>query len=340
MTKVIVASNRSVDESCPNENLFGHGFNAKGPCEVRIAKANKESSQSDWTVTLFADDHGSSQPHQNVKDYFASVVTSIRNNSPEVMKWVLLVPGYCSPCPEGLSKASQLVHECEVNVILFSWPSDPIQPEVTPISKYRETQDVATRSADALRLLLSELTDNFITPAQNASNKFRISLITHSLGNYLLECLVRKSANATTSELSKFDNVILHQADVDFEGHQDWVSMIKPKRLTCITTNLYDATLGKFSDLINRHRLGTEPTGVYTSNNTIHVDFTGARHVTIQHWFFSEIDNRIIQGFCRAIAQGESGVNFLYPDPAHPGRYQAKPFVNDPGVDPRKPGLH
>lgn len=340
MTKVVIASNRSVDESCHDENIFGHGFNPKGPCEIRIAEANKEPSQNTWSLTLFADDHGSPQLHQNIKDYFASVVTSIRNNSPEVMKWVVFVPGYCSPCPEGLSKASQLVQGSNVNVILFSWPSDPVDPEVMPISKYRETQDIASSSSDALGIFLSELTDHFIKPARTASSKYRISLITHSLGDYLLERYIRKPASVTAGDLSMFDNVILHQADVDYEGHQDWVAKIKPKELTVITTNLYDAILGKFSDLINRRRLGTEPTGVYTSEKTIHVDFTGARNVTINHWFFGDMDNHIIEGFCRAVAQGESGVNFLYPDPAQPGRYQAKPFVAEAGVDPRKPGLH
>lgn len=340
MTNVIIASNRSIDEACQDENIFGPGFNAKGPCEVRIAKANKEPSQRQWSVTLFADENVSPQPHQTIKDYFASVVTSIRNNAPEAMKWVVLVPGYCSPCPEGLSKASQLVHGCAVNVIVFSWPSDPIEPEVDAVHKYRDTQGNASASSEALRLFLQELAECFITPARNASDKFRISLITHSLGNYLLEVYIRKHGSESADNCLLFDNVILHQADVNFNVHRQWVPTLKPRNLTIITTNAYDKTLGWLSRLINGERLGTEPTGVYTSNKTIHVDFTDARNVTTEHWLFSDIDNKIIEGFCRAIAQGESGVNFLYPDPAHAGRYQAKPFVRDPSVDPRKPGLH
>jgi esterase/lipase superfamily enzyme len=340
MTKVIIASNRSVDESCHNENIFGHGFNASGPCEVRVAMANREPSQSEWTVTIFAEDHATPEPHQSIKDHFASAVTAIRNNSAEAMKWVVFVPGYCSPCSEGLSKAAQLVEESNVNVIVFSWPSDPVQPDIDATNKYRDTQGKAKLSADALKLFMQELSEDLITPARNASEKFRITLIFHSLGNFMLENYIKNHASGTTNDCSMFDNVVLHQADVNFDAHQGWVTKINARQLTCITTNLHDATLGKLSHLINGRRLGTEPTGVYTAAKTIHVDFTGAHNVTVQHWFFAEIDNRVIEGFCRAIAQGETGLNFLYPDPAHPGRYQTKPFVEESSHDPRTPGLH
>lgn len=338
MTRVIVASNRSVDESCHNQDIFGHGFNSSGPCKVKVAMANKEPSQNEWSVTIFAEDHAALQPHQSIKDYFASAVTSIGNNSDEAMKWVVFVPGYCSPCAEGLSKAAQLVQECDVNVIVFSWPSDPVQPEIDAVDKYRDTQDRAKLSAEALEIFLKELAEYFIIPAQNASAKFRITLLSHSLGNLVLESYIKNPGNGKPNDCSLFDNVILHQADVNFDAHQEWIAKINPRRLTCITTNLYDATLGKLSHLINGRRLGTEPAGVYTSDKAIHVDFTAAHNVTTQHWFFSDIDNRIIHGFCRAIAQGETGLNFLYPDTAHPGRYQAKPFTAASSVDPRTPG--
>ncbi len=220
----------------------------------------------------------------------------------------------------------------------FSWPSDPVQPEVDAIDKYRDTQGNARFSAEALDHFLQELAEYFITPARNASGKFRITLLTHSLGNLVLESYIKKSDPGKTNDGSLFDNVVLHQADVNFAGHKEWIPKIKPRQITCITTNLCDATLGKLSHLINGSRLGTEPTGVYTSDKTIHVDFTAAHNVTTQHWFFSDMNNRVIQGFCRAIAQGETGLNFLYPDTAHPGRYQAKPFTAAANLDPRTPG--
>jgi hypothetical protein len=128
-----------------------------------------------------------------------------------------------------------------------------------------------------------------------------------------------------------FDNVVLHQADVDFEDHKKWIVNIKALNKTYITTNYFDETLRYLAQVGNRKtRLGQMSSNVYTSSDVIHVDFTDADNVTTQHWLFDDVDNHIIRLFCRYVLRGDSGEVLLYPDPDINGRFQAKPFEHFP----------
>ena len=63
------------------------------------------------------------------------------------------------------------------------------------------------------------------------SCKCRFSLLTYSLGNYLFQNYVTNSRYEDETRI--FDNVILCQADVDNEGHEEWIDKIEAgKRIT------------------------------------------------------------------------------------------------------------
>ena len=129
-------------------------------------------------------------------------------------------------------------------------------------------------------------------------------------------------------DFSIFDNVILHQADVDLAACKKWVGNVKARNETYITTNYFDNILKNYSSLINSDRLGQASKGVFTPPGVTHVDFTSSGKVETQHWFFGNFPNQCIKTFCTRAIQGEDAKYSLFQDQAEPGRYQSHPFVH------------
>lgn len=259
---------------------------------------------------------------------FANLVKEVSGGDAHSNHWVFFVPGYCSPCREGLDKARQLQEVHGVNVILFSWPSDPREAISDPVGAYRRTQEAALLSAVALDRALASLLRIFVEPVRQAggSHPFSFSLLAHSLGNYVIQKLVQ-SDPIYHSHRFPFDNIILHQADVDVQGSQTWIKAMKARKRKYVTTNQYDAVLRMISDVANPTRLGQVTHGVGLGEEIIHVDFTDARHVNNQHWFFGDVvDNQIINTFCRNVLHGVIGEFCLFADGEENGRYQAYPL--------------
>jgi hypothetical protein len=336
--KLLVVSNRSCHSNCSNEDLFGPGFNQAGPCELRVAQADFDERTKRWCLDLLPENR--SDPDdvcQSSRALFANLVEDINAGVESAEPWVLFVPGYCSPCLEGLEKARQLQVCHGVNVILFSWPSDPREQVVDARNAYRRTQEAAALSAVALDRVLSSLGRIFVRPAREVSRSggFKFSLLAHSLGNYLIQKLVQ-AAPIDGVKWFPFDNVILHQPDVDFQGCQPWIKAIPAAGHRYVTTNEFDAVLRIISDLVNPMRLGQATHHVGYGEEIIHVDFTKSRNVNEQHWFFGPaIDNNIIRLFCTRVLRGELGEFCLYADANDAGRYQAHPFDLFPHPLPR-----
>lgn len=328
-TKLLVISNRSCHTECANQDVFGSGFNQAGPCELRVAEASFDEQSKQWHLSLMPEDR--SQPEhvcQASNDQFKRIVQNLTSGDRDAEKWVLFVPGYCSPCLEGLEKSRQLQKAHGVNVILFSWPSDPREAVINPVESYRRTQEAAAISSVALDRVLSSLQRVFVEPARRASlaGRFKFSLMAHSLGNYVIQKLVQAKPIHQASSFT-FDNVILHQPDVDFVGCQAWIKALQVEGSRYVTTNQYDDVLRLTSDLVNPVRLGQITHHVAAGEDILHVDFTGARHVESQHWFFGNtIENQIIQMFCTRALHGDPAEVGLFADAAEPGRYQAFPF--------------
>lgn len=327
--KLLVISNRSCHTGCTNQDLFGSGFNQAGPCELRVAEASFDEQSKRWRLNLMPEDQShSDQVCQASNDLFKQIVQTLASGSGDAEKWVLFVPGYCSPCLEGLEKARQLQKIHGVNVILFSWPSDPREAVNNPVQSYRRTQEAAALSAVALERILSSLQKVFVEPARRASlaGRFKFSLLAHSLGNYVVQKWTQSTPIHEAHDL-RFDNVILHQPDVDFLGCQAWIQALPAEGSRYVTTNEYDGVLRMISDLVNPVRLGQITHHVTDGQAIIHVDFSKARHVDSQHWFFGdEIDNKIIQTFCTRALHGDPGEVCLFADGNEPGRYQAFPL--------------
>jgi esterase/lipase superfamily enzyme len=324
MARILLISNRSINDSCRNEELFGRGFNQSGPCELRIAEASCDPASRNWSIGLLPENHGSADFCYPSRALFDEIVSEVTQGASSSSRWVLFIPGYCSPCKEGLDKSLELSQNHDVNVLLFSWPSDPWHEVADAIQSYKRTQDAAKLSAIALRRALEGLQRVFVDPtrASKGGDNFRFSLLAHSLGNYVVQTYLQQPS-PVDMDFSMFDNVILHQADVDFAACKEWVANIKARNETYITTNYFDSTLKNCSDLINTDRLGQASKGVFTPPGVTHVDFTSSEKVESQHWFFGNFPNQRIKTFCTRAIQGEDAKYSLFQDPTEPGRYQS-----------------
>lgn len=328
MPKILIVSNRFLNASCSDENTFGSGFNSCGPCELRVAQAAYRDDSRRWSINLLPEDHSTQDYCQSSRFLFQQIVADINSGIPDAQNWVVLIPGYCSPLKEGLDKSLELLKAHQSNVILFSWPSDPRLPAISPIDKYCRTQEAATLSAPALARAIEGINRVLIQPARtNPSNRshFTINLLAHSLGNYIVQQYF-SLVGPEPRNLSMFDNVILHQPDVNFAGHSEWAKRIKARAKSYITTNKFDEVLKNVSDLVNPTRLGQISIGaVSVMPDVLHVDFAEARNVNNQHWFFGDFENNVIQMFCTKVLHGEPGEVALYQDPFQEGRYQCYP---------------
>ena len=120
------------------------------------------------------------------------------------------------------------------------------------------------------------------------------------MGNYVLENFVR--APVFSDEIGLFENVVLTQADVDLEGHAEWVEKITNVRRIYVTINEDDDVLRK-SEYVNPPRLGNNARGL-AAGNAIYFDFTDGRDVGSTHGIFYKTAKRnkvVYQIFQRAL---------------------------------------
>lgn len=310
---IIVITNRVLlqdDTDQGDHTLFGESQNTKGSTELRFARAEKDSKTKKWKVRLLPEPSfvatASSLPSAKL---FAELLDQIRDKQIGP-KWVLSVHGYGNTFLESLESASKLQRKYRsdrkteaVNVVLFSWPSNPggsLGTIVKPISSYRQAQLVAMASAGALASAIDKLWTFFVRPALDQAShnrrlvKFSMNLHVHSRGNLILETLARNSDLLDSETI--FDNIILHQADVDADGHADWVNKLEIQQRIIITINASDRIL-RLSDSINPMRLGTAQSGL--SAKAIYVDFSGGKRVGTEHNLFVNVNNRLVTLFAR-----------------------------------------
>ncbi len=233
--------------------------------------------------------------------------------------WVFFIHGFHQDPEENIKKAKKLSNHHNVNVIAFSWPSRPLD-ETLKGADVAETiiKDLAKRALgvatiwklaiDAGSSYLNDTLKNYKPALENAKkskidllaaidlveNKLNLSappvLLVHSMGNFLL-----KNTMLSIEHLPmKCSNMILHQADVNAEGH-DWVkklnaSLTEEAKLY-ITVNVHDFVLWASSQRKTlKQQKSTERLGQtrrhYVEGDIHYLDFTYGESVNNDHEFF------------------------------------------------------
>lgn len=282
-----------------NEKAFGDGVNSKGPNEIRLAHAKKNNGQ--WEVTLVEEPAVLTEKNIPSKKEFEN----FRKNLQQKQKnCVFFVHGFNQSFEKNLEKCHALEKEHNVEVIAFSWPSNPGGFKT---KEYRNAKRAALSSVGALDSTLEKIGKYLKEPFNRNALKecnIKFSLLTYSLGNYLFQNYVTNSIYEGETQI--FDNVILCQADVDNEDHNKWVDSIAAGKRIYITINENDWVL-KWSDAnFQKDRLGRTARNL-NSKKAVYFDFTDGPNVNKTHGVFYKKTNDTVKKFFTAVLNGERG---------------------------------
>lgn len=304
---ILVASNRVVNEGAEGKNLFSGWMPEQAFEDLHFANAQQSKGGDQpnfiWDVDLL---FTVATKHLDEKDKLklTSAFSEWRKDGKK-RHWVLAVHGYHQSFEENLISSQKLQDRYDVEVINFSWPADPPGGPVD-VEVYRKSRKAAEQSMSALLVLIEMLSQSLNVSAKADANNRPASftLLLHSLGNLILETLVRDPR--FTSQTHFFDCVILHQADVDNKTHMEWIDELHPSRIY-VTINQFDKVL-LGSDVLNPPRLGSSLKNLAIAKHPFYIDFTKGRNIETQHNFFiGNHNNAKIEHFCGEVIQGRRG---------------------------------
>lgn len=298
---MLIITNRNINKSNFNNgvgdhNAFGDNHNLKGANEVRLANAEKVNNK--WEVRLVKE--SSVVTHNNIpsKKEFARIRDHLTSSGKNC---VFFVHGFNQSFEKNLEKGLALEKEHGVEVIAFSWPSNPGGFKT---KEYRQAKRNAMASVGALDSTLEKLglymKEPFNKQALEACN-IKISLMTYSLGNFLFKNYITDSCYEDETRI--FENVILCQADVDSKHHAEWVDNINAGKRVYITINENDFVL-KWSDInFQADRLGRTAKNL-NSDNAVYFDFTDGPDVGKTHGLFYKKTNSKVKHFFTEVVNG------------------------------------
>jgi esterase/lipase superfamily enzyme len=284
---IFIVSNRNYT-NFNDERLFGDNFNQDDRDGLRIAKAEHESES--WHLTLLDE-------HPNDVDPTSVIFEEVSNDNKPC---VIFIHVFNQDLKKNLNKCKE-IEAYGVNVIAFSWPSNPgPQFILRKIKEYKRARKHAGRSVFALTRFFDKLQE-FIE-LQGSPRQIKTVLI-HSMGNFLTQSFVVDPN--FDHQLKYFKNIILHQADVDSAGHHEWVDILAQNTRVIATINETDDTLD-ISDILNPDRLGNTADNLH-SNLIKYYDFTKAGGADDSHrlWNKPAVINNNIQKFFQSAFHGK-----------------------------------
>ena len=199
------------------------------------------------------------------KDFMLEVCT--KNSD-----WILFVHGDGKTYNESIQRGFDIQNTYNVNLIVFSWPSEV--PDINGLKNFKNSENNVSKSVDHFIQLLSFMKD-FKESNSSFQENANLSMFLHSLGNLYLKKLVDSTNNEKIYD-TIFENIIMNSAAVNRENHEDWVEKLSFQKRIYITNNHYDYSL-KGLHLYTSHgnQLGEEFNDV-VAKNANYVHFTEA----------------------------------------------------------------
>ncbi len=300
---LVIVSNRSINEGATDETLFGEQTNAKGIDELRLAKASYNEPEERWMLELLSEsEQGLSEENLPSRRLFNEILEGISNRTHRC-NWMFYIHGFNQSFLQGLKDSWAISQRYDLDLIAFSWPSNPGGFVTTEYTKARQA---AKASANALDRILEKMGRYLSTRSlEEVSNcQVSLNLLAHSLGNFLMESYIRNPVFSTETRI--FDHVIFHQADVDVQSHIEWIDRVIAGQRLYVTINESDNIL-KASDTINPARLGNTLEGL-TARRPIYVDFTNGQNVGRSHNLFLDVENNAkVHNFFQRVFTGKRG---------------------------------
>jgi esterase/lipase superfamily enzyme len=306
MGRVYFATNREVDEKQVKQNdtddLFkGHKFNSD-PNQLRFVRVdytvNRDKKKYELNHYLYADNESLGS-----NSVFAEIQNDMKTNKRDC---AIFVHGYNNDWKDSLYAAIHLAENYDINVLCFSWPS-------SIAILYKDCKDRAIQSVPAFNRLVEKFTRYMGGTDIKCGQK--VSLICHSMGNYILKKFVTSSH--FDNEFIPFHNVNLVAADTNVKDHADWVNKIHCLGRVNIIQNEEDIALD-FSDTkrgkAQGPRLGNTPKNLNSKADYYNV--TDGKDVNKSHSYFNNNkilrNNRGLYNLCNMAFHGEriSGMKY------------------------------
>ena len=272
--RIYFATNRNPNLRKKTPTSFGSSFNHHGVAHLRYGYADVQRSNTMLQKLVVAEE--ALIPDEKAKKLDTgrsifgseSVMKSVRQEMKmDCRDTMIFVHGFNVSFRESVSAAAQLALKIaahspgrELNMVLFSWPSDG---SLTPFSAYASDRQEAVPSGAAFARAFLKMI-HFLHQSDDESACDRnLHLLAHSMGNYVLRHAVQEIRRQLGSQLPRvFDQVLLFAADEDddaFETDQKLALLPRLARRVSVYFNREDLPL-QASDRTkgNPDRLGTD----------------------------------------------------------------------------------
>lgn len=319
-----VVTNRVIHETASGLDMFGKQPNPSGPNELRLLYVNENDTKKVRLLEdrLSADEVRELAKRFNLDidadaTWFQSlsVACDMFERAQKENKSILLfVHGYNNDIGDIVRAAKDLQDTYNLIVMPFTWPANGGGP-VSGTAAYLSDKDDARCSATALHRVVGKLQryHNMLVEGTRAKlweaaqhkeplnhekartlfNRLmekqctsRISMLCHSMGNYVLKHALLPS-NSSLRSLA-FDNIALVAADVNNPGHAAWIGELPVRNRLFVVINENDGAL-KWS----RRKPGEEQLarlGHHLKNlsapNSYYIDVTRNKGVGGEHSYF------------------------------------------------------
>lgn len=322
-----VVTNRRVSKNKGGFEIFQKTPNPKGPNELRLLESVKKNGKRTFTrlrdelskKRLKEINKDFNLELDTDKEWYASldVACKIFDKAKVESKNILVfVHGYNNDMNDIVVTAEKLEQAYNVVVLIFSWPANG-GGFFSGTAKYVGDKSDARVSTGALNRFLEKLHEYhaILTAGQvdylweKAKAKYKdnheearseyaklqqkicrinISLLCHSMGNYVLKYATIPSDTSLDTPI--FDNVCLVAADVNNKKHAQWVQKIEARSGVYVVINKNDSAL-KWSRVkpgkAQQARLGHYLKALNAVNAT-YIDVSRARHVEDDHSYFKD----------------------------------------------------
>ena len=221
---ITIVTNRNVIEGATDDTLFGDEFNRKGPCELRIAKADYAAGK--WQISLVDEPASLDETTLPSRLVFDEVRKNLIDRGRHC---VVFCHAFNQSFATGLKKCKEIQDTYGVEVIGFSWPSNT---GGHALSEYEAAKASTRLSINALDRMLQKLS-SYLGAYLLEDCGLSFNLLAHGTSVSMLESVVQLPVFSRRARI--FDNVILHQADVDNPSHNKWIDRARIGKRIYIT---------------------------------------------------------------------------------------------------------
>ncbi len=341
-------TNREIIKGGRGLKKFGKKPNTEGPNELRLMKVErtarswKVSEVADRLSKAavrdlkrrFDLDIDETQPWYGSLQVACELFEQAQTEQRSIL---LFVHGYNNDVEDVLQAAREIESLHDVIVVPFTWPANG-GGKLSGAAAYLSDKADARASATALNravgkiqfyhLLLTgkrkgelrrradrkfpdnrQAADAWFTRLLEKECPIRISLLCHSMGNYVFKYTLKTSDNVTSRLV--FDNICLVAADANNADHRQWVGQLDVRRRVYVVINEND-----FALRASRRKPGQEQKALLghylrrlDSPNAGYIDVTPVPGVGSEHSYFkgdAVNSNAALHELFRAMFNGEA----------------------------------